>query len=715
MYYQHYQFRFLDFMETKNVQMPISKLSYSGLTQLLRNPLIFKLKQVLGVYDGKMSMSGMVGRAGHEALKYYNGGESDIPRPMDINELRSVAIDIGMNYLEEYSDIYINYGKTGSREQMIKTYSQAMRFYFAEEPEYHEILMCEEKMEAELKTVDGDILPLPAVGIPDVVHKRKDGGVEIIDTKFTKNFTKYENDDGEPHEDYIKIVQAQFLWHLLRETKGITADRVLFREIKVTENKDGSPQVRDYAIPCNHEAYRVIFYNLYKDVVKFLSNPDAVYLPNLSDPFDGEQAGLLYAQGLLSADMSDVEVMHKVKDVAFVSKKFVASRLDSIENQHLNPEEKIRLRLAEFGIPVEPVEPIVGPSVTQYRFKVSRGVRMSTIQKHKADIARAVEAKTDITILAPIPGTDLMGVEVQNENKTSVDFTKDELTPGTLILPIGKTIEGISVRVSLDEMPHLLIAGATGSGKSILVHTILHALTEQMKPENMHLVLIDPKRVELVAFSKKKHLHGGKIAYDYGDSILVLKSLTDEMEARYKLLEKAKVRNIKEYNENEKGRAPKYRKTLPYIVVVVDEFADLMLQGKASERRKKARQTLENIVTRAKVEQMAKQCAKQGLTFNPGTLEDEVATAEEMITRLAQMARAVGIHLIIATQRPSVDVITGLIKANFPARIALTTASATDSKVILGHEGAEKLGGKGDMLFAHPGQGIVRLQGFLIK
>lgn len=696
-------------MGNTQVQLPVDKLSYSGLTQLLRNPLIFKLKQVLGVYDGKMSVSGMVGRAGHEALKYYNGGESDIPRSTDIDELRATAIEIGMNYLNDYADVYINYGKTGTRENMLKKYAQAMKFYFAEEPEYHEILMCEEKMQAELKTVDGDILPLPAVGIPDVVHKRKDGGVEIIDTKFCKSFTKYENEDGEPHEDYIKIIQAQFLWHLLRETKGITADRVLFREIKTTENRDGGPQIQDYAIPCNHEAYRVIFYNLYKDVVKFLSNPDAVYLPNLSDPFDGEQAGLLYAQGLLSADMSDVEVMHKVKDVAFVSKKFVASRLDSIENKYLNPDEKIRLRLAEFGIPVEPVEPLVGTSVTQYRFKVSRGVRMTTIIKHKADIARAVEAKGDITILAPIPGTDLVGIEVTNDVKESIAFTKSELTPGTLTLPIGRTIQGETIKVALNEMPHLLIAGATGSGKSILIHTILHALTKQMKPEEMHLVLIDPKRVELVAFAKSKHLHGGKIAYDYGDSILVLKSLIDEMEARYKLLEQKRVRDIKEYNEK-KG----IKVQLPYIVVVVDEFADLMIQRKASERRKKSIQSLENIATRAKVEQMAKQCAKQGIAFNPVLPDEVLATADEMITRLAQMARAVGIHLIIATQRPSVDVITGLIKANFPTRIALTTSSATDSKVILGHEGAEKLGGKGDMLFQHPGGGLTRLQGFLI-
>lgn len=694
---------------TKTVQMPISKMHYSMLTQLLRNPLIFKLKFILGVYDGKVGMSGMIGRAAHEALKFYYGGNLDRPTHADKNEARSEAIDLGLGYLADYSDIYIKYGKLGSREKMLAGYTKAMQFYFAEEPEYNDIIAVEEKLDAEIKTVDGDIMPLPAVAVPDLVHRRKDGQVEIIDTKFVKSFTKYENDDGDVHEDYIKIVQAQFLWHLLRSTKELTADRVVFREVKTSENKDGTQQIRDYVIPCNHEPYRVIFYNLYRDVVKFISNPDAVYLPNLSDPFDGEQAGLLYAQGLLNSDMSDVEVMHKVKDVAFVSKKFVSSRLERIDNKYLPPEEKIKLRLAEFGIPVEPVETKVGASVTQYQFKVSAGIRMTTIMKHKADIARAVEAKGDIRVLAPIPGTAFVGVEVPNGTRTVATLTKEYFLKDTMSIPIGMTVQGEVVKVPLNEMPHLLIAGATGSGKSILIHSILTSLTKQMSPENMRLILIDPKRVELVAFAKAKHLRGGKIAYEYADAILLLNGLIDEMEYRYKLLETKRVRDIKEYNK--KGST-----SLPYIVVVIDEFADLILQGKQAEKRKKKNESLHNIATRAKVEIMAKQFAKMGMTYNPPEQDAEMPPADEMIVRLAAMARAVGIHLIIATQRPSVDIITGLIKANFPTRIALTTASATDSKVILGEEGAEKLSGKGDMLFMHPGSGgRVRLQGFMLE
>lgn len=689
------------------VQLPVDRISYSSVAQLLRNPLIWKLKYVLGVYDGKMSTSAMIGRAGHEALKVYYGGNKDIPTPADRAEAMALAIDTGMQYLVDYSDMYINYGKTGSREEMLKGYAQAMQFYFAEEPVYNEVVMCEEKMTAEIKTLDGDLLPLPAVGIPDIVDRRKDGGIDIVDAKFVKSFTDYEA------EDYIKIFQAQMLWHLLRATKNLTADRCIFREIKRTANKDGSPQVRDYVVPLNHEPYRVIFYNLYRDIVAFISMPNQVYLPNLGDNMDGVQAGELYAQGLLTADMSDVEVMHKVKDVAFVSKKFIPSRLDNDINKHLNPEDKIKVRLAEFGIPVEPLEPMIGASVIQYRFKVSAGIPMSRFAKHKADIARAIEAKTEIRILAPIPGTDLVGIEVASEERNAAILTDAQLVPNTLSIPVGITVGGEDVKVPLNDMPHLLVAGTTGSGKSVLLHTFITALTKQNTPEQMRMLLIDPKRVELSAFKKLPHLCGSKIAYEYADAMLILRGLSAEMERRYKLLEKAKhaPRDIREYNMGWTDKS----KLLPYIVTVVDEFADLIHQGKQAEKKAKKADSLKNIATRAQVSAMAKQFAKMGMPFDPKVEEKDDSTAEELLARLAAMARAVGIHLIIATQRPSIDVITGLIKANFPTRIALTTASATDSKVILGAEGAEKLNGKGDMLFMHPGGGIVRLQGFLTK
>lgn len=704
--------------------MPVSKLSYSSLTQLLRNPIIFKMKEILGVYDTKLGVSGVIGSAVHEALKLYYGGNKDIPVSADPIEARGEARQFGLDYIAKQNDEYIDYGKTGSRETILAGYTKALDFYFAEEPQYHKILACETRLEGEMKSLHGDILPLPGVGKPDLVVENRDGSVDVIDFKVKEKFTDYDDEDG------IKIIQAMFLKRLIYSAMGIKPRRVIFREIKRTENKVDEttgkrpPQLRDWVVPCDHEPYDIIFDNLYKDVVKFLSN-DPVFLPNLSDMFDGEHAWTIYSQGLISSDMTDVEVMHKVRDVAFTTKKFVASRLDSEINKNLLPEERIKVRLAEFGIPVEPVETKVGASVTQYRFKVSAGVRMSTFKKHKDDIARALEVKGDVRIIAPIPGTALVGVEVENVQRKSIKVSDQLLKLGTLSIPVGVDVNGEHVMVSLDDMPHLLVAGSTGSGKSVFLHATLEALTKQMTPEALRLILIDPKRVELVSFAKKPHVEG-KVIYEYEDAMRALLGLVDEMESRYKILEKAGKRDIGEFNASKRSADKK----LPYYVVVIDEFANFMIKAKSKEENKG---TSYGSKSKSWLYKKASKLGSGGLApmsqFTKSDLieilenhdaEDELnrsdADAELLIVRLAQMARAVGIHLIVATQRPSVDVITGLIKANFPTRIALTTSSPTDSVVILGVPGAERLAGKGDMLFMYPGnKGLVRLQGFNIK
>ncbi len=648
--------------EEKTISLPVKKMHYSMLTTLLRNPLIFKLKYVLGVYDSNLSVSQLIGQAGHQALKTYYGANDKVVTSPNRDEAIQQAIQDGYDFIEERGDHMIDYGKTGSREGLLKNYAQAMRFYFEEEPIYHKILFVEQKLEAELETIEGEKFPLPAVSIPDLVHQFTDNteDVEIIDTKFVKSFTDYET------EDYVKIIQAMFLFFTLRSAKNTKAKRVVFREIKITENTKenaGMPQIRDYVVPCDHTPYHVIFYNLYKDAVRFISNPDAIYLPNLTDRMDGEQAGLIYAQGLISSDMSDVEVMHKVRDVSYVSKKFVASGTDMVENKYLLPEEKVRLRLAEFGIPIVPVEVIHGSTITQDRFKISRGVRASSLVKHKADIALALEAHGDINIIAPIPGTSLVGVEVANPNRTIVRMPKELLKKGTLMLPIGVDVSGNHIALPLNEMPHLLVAGATGAGKSVLIGNFIRALTSQNSSRALELVLIDPKRVELKEFAHLPHVIGKKVIFEHDDVILKLLALNDEMDRRYSVLEIEGKKSSVEMPE------------MKNIVVVIDEFADLILRTKKS-----------------------------------GNGKDNV---EILIIRLAQMGRAAGINLIIATQRPSVDVVTGLIKANMPTRIALTTSSGVDSKVILGELGAEKLAGKGDMLLMSPSiKGLVRLQAY---
>lgn len=734
--------------------MPITRIAYSDLTQLLRNPIIFKLKKILGIYDTKIGVAGMIGRAGHEALKFYYGGNKDIPCPADPTEARTMAVQLGMDYLENTPDGAIKFGKTGSRESMMKGFAQAMQFYFTEEPVYNNPIIVEEKLEAEIKTYDGDQFPLPCVAIPDIVNRDENGDHDIFDVKFVKSFTPYENEDGEPHEDYVKFIQAQFLNHLLIAARGIHAKRVFFREVKTSLNKDGGSQIRDYVVDLDHEPYRIFFYNLFKDVIKFISNPDVIYLPNLSDPFDGELAGLIYTQGLISSDMSDVEVMHKVKDVAFTTKKFLASSADRVENQYLPPEEKIKIMMQNFGIPVKVEETKVGASVTQYRFKVSASIPMARFAKYKSDIARAIEAKGEIRILAPIPGTSLLGIEVANEVRSSIQLSKKYLIPETLNLPIGVDVHNNAFNLLLDKMPHLLIAGSTGSGKSVLIHNLITAITKQMKPEYLDITLIDPKRVELTAFKKSKHLHGKKIIFEHEDAIKALIDLVDEMEGRYKMLEKMGVRDIGEYNQQVMRDAFAHpaiaSEIMPYKVLVIDEMADFMIKGKLEEKKKGINYSAKS--KRWLQKELESRGSKNGqliLKADEGERGDEDgmiiinvsgarawdkdsmidvlerhdamnilnradANTETLIVRLAQLGRAAGIHLIIATQSPRADIVTGLIKANFPTKIALTTSSVTESMIILGEAGSEKLSGKGDMIVMYPG-GKERVQGFMIE
>lgn len=334
----------------------------------------------------------------------------------------------------------------------------------------------------------------------------------------------------------------------------------------------------------------------------------------------------------------------------------------------------IKRTLANFGINVEMDEISIGPSVTRYALKPAEGVKLARIVGLQNDLALALAAHP-IRIEAPIPGKSLVGIEIPNSTKTTVGlatlFSTDEFknSDKPLLVSLGKGISGKSLFGNLAKMPHVLIAGATGSGKSVTIHTILTSLLYRNSPEHLKFVMIDPKRVELTLYNKIPHLLTPVIT-DAKKAILALKWTTKEMDRRYDILESQKVRDIESYHKTVLGpalkkyegkkvpegeTAPELPETMPYIVIIIDELADLM-------------QTY------------------------PRELESG-------IVRLAQMSRAVGIHLILSTQRPSVNVITGLIKANVPSRIALQVTSQIDSRTILDAAGAEKLLGAGDMLY----------------
>ncbi|WP_163399699.1 DNA translocase FtsK [Flavobacterium fluviatile] len=343
-------------------------------------------------------------------------------------------------------------------------------------------------------------------------------------------------------------------------------------------------------------------------------------------------------------------------------------------------KNKIVDTLRNYKIEIAQIKATVGPSVTLYEIVPEAGIRISKIKSLEDDIALSLSA-LGIRIIAPIPGKGTIGIEVPNKTPTMVSMksvigaAKFQEAEMELPIALGKTISNETFVVDLAKMPHLLMAGATGQGKSVGLNAVLTSLLYKKHPAEVKFVLVDPKKVELTLFNKIERHYLAKLP-DTEDAIITdnakvvntLNSLCTEMDNRYSLLKDAMVRNIKEYNEKFKSRKlnPEAgHRFLPYIVLVVDEFADLIM-----------------------------------------TAGKEV---EIPIARLAQLARAIGIHLIIATQRPSVNVITGLIKANFPARIAFRVTSKIDSRTILDTQGADQLIGRGDLLYSN-GNDVIRVQ-----
>jgi S-DNA-T family DNA segregation ATPase FtsK/SpoIIIE len=360
------------------------------------------------------------------------------------------------------------------------------------------------------------------------------------------------------------------------------------------------------------------------------------------------------------------------------------------QNREVNREElvenknKIVNTLSNYGIEIVSIKATIGPTVTLYEIVPAPGVRISKIRNLEDDIALSLAA-LGIRIIAPIPGRGTIGIEVPNSKPEIVSLKgvlateKFRNSKAELPVALGRTIDNSVYVGDLNKMPHLLIAGATGQGKSVGLNTVIASILYKRHPAEVKFVLIDPKKVEMSLYqSLEKHylatLPNVKepIITDVRDAITVLKSLCIEMDQRYELLKTAKVRNLKEYNKKFLNRKLSPRKGhfyMPYIVLVIDELADMMMVG-----------------------------GKE---------------VEMPIARLAQLARAVGIHLVVATQRPSVNVITGIIKANFPARMSYRVISKVDSRTILDANGADQLIGRGDMLFS-TGSEIVRIQNAFI-
>lgn len=347
------------------------------------------------------------------------------------------------------------------------------------------------------------------------------------------------------------------------------------------------------------------------------------------------------------------------------------------KNHAVDSAERLTNVLNEFGVHATINNIMIGPSITKYELKLETGTRVNKIMSLQDDIKLALAAK-DIRIEAPIPGKPAVGVEIPNAVSSMVSFRevfKDipkDLSDNKLLVPLGKDVNGQVIYGQLNKMPHLLIAGATGSGKSVCINTIICSILMRAKPDEVKLLLVDPKKVELSNYNGIPHLLA-PVVTDPKKAAATLREIVSEMERRYDLFAGANVRKIETYNsyvekKNETLQEHEQLEKLPYIVVILDEVADLMMVASKD--------------------------------------------VEDCIMRIAQLARAAGIHLIVATQRPSTDIITGVIKANIPSRIAFAVSSSIDSRTILDTVGAEKLLGKGDMLFLPMGSNSpIRVQG----
>ena len=390
---------------------------------------------------------------------------------------------------------------------------------------------------------------------------------------------------------------------------------------------------------------------------------------------------------IVDTNQEEEEPVEKIENVVKPNENYKLPPLSLLDepkktknNNQANIEsniQKLEEVLREFGIIGHVVEVTVGPAITQYELELKPGTKLSKLTGINKEISLAL-AKKDVRIQAPIPGKSTVGIEISNENPTTV-FVKEimeklvqEKSDNKLLVALGKDILSKPKYCEINKTPHLLVAGATGSGKSVCINCILASILMRAKPDEVKLLLVDPKKVELSVFNGVPHVLA-PVVTDPKKASVALSKIVKEMEDRYDLFEEKGVKNIGSYNEmiekkNKNLTDSEKLKKMPYIVVIVDELADLMLVASKE--------------------------------------------VEDSIMRITQMARAAGIHLIIATQRPSTDVITGVIKANIPSRISFAVSSGIDSRTILDMTGAEKLLGRGDMLFLPMGESTpTRIQG----
>lgn len=635
------------------------------------NPIMWRIRYVNGeVIDTTRSISSVIGTAFHHAMQAYYGGNEDMVVQTEADAMQ-YALEAGTSFLEAYADGYIEYTKNiPTKQKAIEKLVFAINSYIKENPYDNgdEIISTEEKM---VESIDVEwrgkrlTLNVPLKGYPDKVVRR-DGKLVIVDYKTTGAYTPEDKIDG------AKIIQAVAYYLLVYARYGEEPERMVYEEVKTSKNMDGGPQVRRYdMVYADNDLYFDLFFRLYEDITKALLG-EMVYVPNLHALWDNEVALISYIHRLdvpeeVANKMRDL----KVKSVTDVLKKEIQKAtnmkklLQNVERQFISAknlnyadmtyEERIAKKLLEHGMMLQFDSVVEGATVDLYRYVPSIGIKMSRIEQYGADVEQVLGI-SGVRVLAPIPQSTLVGFEVPRKERTfpKLDEEKRYSKHKLLDVAIGQDVYGNEYRFNLAEAPHLLVAGASGSGKSVLLSSIISQLSGR---KNVEMSLCDPKIVELSMHRSDK----GVVRYesDLLGIYELLQKKVAQMNGRYTRLAGMGARSIEQTEWD-------------YQMVIIDEYGDIVMH------------------------------------------KNEVSKEiERMVFVLAQKARAAGIHLIITTQRPSVDVISGVVKANFPTKVCLRTAKEADSRVVIDESGAEKLVGKGDMLFASDA-GIIRLQGYTL-
>ena len=476
------------------------------------------------------------------------------------------------------------------------------------------------------------------------------------------------------YDFFISLMQKIKSIEFRREKKPLTDESPIIKsnepiDISITNNEEAEDQSTDTSITSNEEA-------------EDLSSSD-IATDNFIDDLDYNKDGTIPDKMAHDSITIDDEVTIDEAEREKINSRYNEYKIPSVnllsepveisgslsDDELRNKGEQLIHSLNTFGVDGKLVRISPGPIITLYEVEPAEGVKVSKFTNLSDDLARVMQAKS-IRIIAPIPGTRSVGIELPNNEPATVYFksivnsSKFADSESKLTIALGKDTIGDAFVFDLSDMPHLLVAGATGSGKSVGINTIISSILFKAKPDEVKFILIDPKKLELATYKSLVgyHLITAPNLDEYvmttpDNALGILDSAITEMERRFQVFADATVRHIKEYHE--KCKSDKELENIPYIVVIIDELADIMMTSSKA--------------------------------------------IEEPITRLAQKARAVGIHLVVATQRPSVDVITGLIKSNFPARISYHVSTRDNSKIIIDQIGAEKLLGRGDLLFLMPG------------